>query len=207
MFCNSEIEDYIESRGGKSIMTLNTHERASDRAAEALEKIEKMNNSRIEFIVMLQGDEPMINSDMIESALNPLIHDSSILVSNLICKINSQSEWCDPNEVKVVFDNNLNAVYFSREPLPSNKKYNDKITPYKQVCVIPFRRDVLFNYNKLEPTKLEIIESVDMNRFIEHGLKVKLVETKYNTLAVDTEADLKLVESRMKKDKLLKKYL
>ncbi|MDP7194867.1 MAG: 3-deoxy-manno-octulosonate cytidylyltransferase, partial [SAR202 cluster bacterium] len=101
---------------------------------------------------------------------------------------------------------NNNALYFSREPIPSSKKYNDHISSFKQVCVIPFRRDWLIKYTKLTPTPLEIVESVDMNRFLEHGLTVKLVETKFETLAVDTQEDLKNVEIKMKDDLLLKKY-
>jgi 3-deoxy-manno-octulosonate cytidylyltransferase (CMP-KDO synthetase) len=205
--CNKEIFDYIESIGGKAIMTANTHERASDRVAEALYNIEKDNDQKIDIIVMLQGDEPMVKPDMIEDAVKPLIDDPTLPVSNLMSEIRTDQEWNDPNEVKVVSDSNNNALYFSREPIPSNKKYNNHISAYKQVCVIPFRRDWLIKYTKLSPTPLEIIESVDMNRFLEHGLKVKLVEIDDETLAVDTPEDLKNVEIKMKKDSLIKAYL
>jgi len=205
--CNKEIFDYIESIGGKAIMTANTHERASDRAAEALYNIEKDNDQKIDIIVMLQGDEPMVKPDMIEDAVKPLIDDPTLPVSNLMSEIRTGQEWNDPNEVKVVSDSNNNALYFSREPIPSNKKYNNHISAYKQVCVIPFRRDWLIKYTKLSPTPLEIIESVDMNRFLEHGLKVKLVVIDHETLAVDTPEDLQNVEIKMKKDSLIKAYL
>lgn len=204
--CNTEIYDYIESLGGKVIMTANTHERASDRAAEALNIIEKDLGQKIDIIVMLQGDEPMVKPSMIEDAVKPLIDDPTLPVSNLMSEIKTEIEWNDPNEVKVVSDCNNNALYFSREPIPSNKKYDEHISAFKQVCVIPFRRDWLIKYTKLSPTPLEIIESVDMNRFLEHGLTVKLVETKFETLAVDTQEDLKNVEIKMKDDLLLKKY-
>tara|TARA_Y100000590_G_scaffold211779_2_gene240002 strand:- start:23031 stop:23798 length:768 start_codon:yes stop_codon:yes gene_type:complete len=205
--CNKEIYKYIESLGGKALMTSNTHERASDRAAEALSIIEKNTNQKIDIIVMLQGDEPMVRPDMIEDAVQPLIDDLSVPASNLISKINTEKEWIDPNEVKVVFDCNNNALYFSREPIPSSKKYDGHITAFKQVCIIPFRRNWLIKYTKLSPTPLEIIESVDMNRFLENGYKVKLVEIDYETLAVDTQQDLKNVEIKMKDDSLLKRYL
>jgi len=204
--CNKEIFDYIESLGGKAIMTANTHERASDRAAEALNIIEKDTGQKMDIIVMLQGDEPMVKPSMIEDAVKPLINDPTLPVSNLMSEIKTEIEWNDPNEVKVVSDCNNNALYFSREPIPSNKKYNGQISAFKQVCVISFRRDWLIKYTKLIPTPLEIIESVDMNRFLEHGLTVKLVETKFETLAVDTLEDLKNVELKMKDDLLLKKY-
>ena len=205
--CNVEIKKYIESIGGKAIMTSSEHERASDRTAEALEIIESDNNCNYEIIVMIQGDEPMITSKMIDSAIEPLKNDKSILISNLITKINSKEEWEDYNEVKVVFDKNLFALYFSREPIPSSKKYLDKISPFKQVCVIPFRKECLLRYNSLEPTELEIIESIDMNRLLENNIKIKLVKSNENTYAVDTEDDLKNVQLKMESDILLKKYL
>ena len=205
--CNLEIYDYIESLGGKAIMTANTHERASDRAAEALNIIEEDIGQKIEIIVMLQGDEPMIKPSMIEDAVKPLIDDPTLPVANLMSKIKTDKEWNDPNEVKVVADCNNNALYFSREPIPSNKKYNKHITSYKQVCIIPFRRDWLIKYTKLPTMPLEIIESIDMNRFLEHGLKVRLVEVFGETLAVDTPEDLINVEIKMKDDILLKRYL
>ncbi len=205
--CNKVIFDYIESIGGKAVMTANTHERASDRAAEALITIEKDNDQKIDIIVMLQGDEPMVKPDMIEDAVKPLIDDPTLPVSNLMSEIKTDIEWNDPNEVKVVSDKNSNALYFSRAPIPSNKKYNEHIQVYRQVCVIPFRRDWLLKYTSLSPTPLEIIESVDMNRFLEHGLKVKLVEVDHETLAVDSPEDLKNVEIKMKKDSSIKEYL
>ena len=195
--CDKEIHDYIESIGGKAIMTADTHKRASDRSAEALEIIEKTNNEKIDIIVMLQGDEPMIVPEMIKAGIQPLINDSSIGAVNLMAEIKTEEEWLDPNEVKVVVDNNSNALYFSREPIPSNKKYNGKFTAYKQVCIIPFTTEGLKKYLSLSETTLEKIESVDMNRILEHGGTVKMVYTNHNTYAVDTPADLQKVEKIM----------
>jgi len=205
--CNNEIFDYIESIGGKAIMTASTHERASDRAAEALRKIEVMDeDQKIDIVVMLQGDEPMVTPSMIEKAVKPLIENSDIQVSNLMSEIKTEEEWIDPNEVKVVSDIHSNALYFSREPIPSNKKYDGRFKAFKQVCVIPFRRDALLEYIKLQPTPHEIMESVDMNRLLEHGLKVKLVKIEQESYAVDTKEDLKNVEVKIKNDILLKDY-
>ena len=171
--CDQEIADYINSIGGKSIMTSKNHERASERTLEACLKIEEKNKKKIDIIVMLQGDEPMIIPEMIESAVLPLINNPEIKVSNLMSKIYTEEERNDPNEVKVVIDKNNNALYFSREPIPSKQKYEKKlIVTYRQVCIIPFTRTALIEYNKLNPTPLEIIESIDMNRFIENGINV-----------------------------------
>tara|TARA_Y100001970_G_C14187185_1_gene833270 strand:- start:542 stop:1291 length:750 start_codon:yes stop_codon:yes gene_type:complete len=204
--CDQSIVDYINSIGGKAIMTAKTHERASDRTAEALLKIEKETGKEADIVVMLQGDEPMIFPEMIDDAVKPLLQSSAIMVSNLMAKLKTNKEYEDPNEVKVVVDQNDNALYFSREPIPSRKKYEGEITSYKQVCVIPFRRDCLLKYTKLHPTPLEIIESVDMNRFLENNIQIKMVLTTHYTLAVDTIEDLKNVESYMDYDKLINKY-
>lgn len=204
--CDQEIENYIQSIGGLSVMTSNLHERASDRSAEALLTIEEQTAKKIDIVVMLQGDEPMIVPEMIEAAVRPLIDDPTIKVSNLMAKLETQYEHEDANEVKVVVDKNNFALYFSREPIPSRKKYSEEIKANKQVCIIPFTRECLLNYTNLNPTPLEIIESVDMNRFLENGIKVKMVPTAYQTYAVDTLQDLALVEKYMKKDNLIKKY-
>ena len=204
--CDNEIYDYIESIGGKAVMTAGSHQRATDRVAEALVNIEKSKGEKIDIVVMIQGDEPMIVPQMIELAVNPLINDQSVKVSNLMKKVKSNKEWIDPNEVKVVVDNNDNALYFSREPIPSGKKYSGEITAYKQVCIMPFRRNTLLEYLDLSPTQLEIIESVDMNRFLEHGISLKMIESNYESFAVDTKEDLQFVEEAMKNDRLVDKY-
>lgn len=205
--CDEEIARYVESIGGKAIMTSNTHERASDRCAEALIKIENNLKIPIDIVVMIQGDEPMLTPEMISASIQPLIEDKSINITNLMAKINTQDEHEDPAEVKVVVDKNNNAMYFSREPIPSRKKGALVVPMLKQVCIIPFRRDFLLEYNNMEQTPLEIIESVDMNRLLENGIKIKMVLIKEETYSVDTIEDLKYVNEQMKKDNLLNKYL
>ncbi|MCG8572853.1 MAG: 3-deoxy-manno-octulosonate cytidylyltransferase, partial [Spirochaetes bacterium] len=120
--CDQEIYDYINSIGGKPIMTADIHERASDRAAEALLKIEKETNKKVDIVVMIQGDEPMLTPEMIDNSIKPLLTDSTINIVNLMANIKTQKEHEDPNEVKVVVNKNNFALYFSREPIPSRKK-------------------------------------------------------------------------------------
>ena len=205
--CDEVIFNYIHSIGGKAIMTSNTHERACDRAGEALLKIEKAESKKIDIVVMLQGDEPMITSEMIKLALEPLLKDQKINISNLYTKINSIDEFNDPNEVKVIVDKNGFAIYFSREPIPSRKKGYDVVPMYKQVCTIPFRRDFLLEFNKMSQTDLEIIESIDMNRIIENGKKVKMIYAEEDSISVDTKEDLARASKNMENDPLLKSYL
>ncbi len=204
--CDQEIADYIESVGGKAVMTADTHERASDRTAEAMLKIEKDMGAKVDIVVMIQGDEPMLDPEMIDEVLRPMLEDDSIVVANLMAPLKSREEHDDPNEVKVVVDRNDFALYFSREPIPSWKKGATDVPMLKQVCLIPFRRDFLITFNELEPTPLEIVESVDMLRVLEHGRKVKMVLTDYETYSVDTMEDLKRVEKLMENDKLVMQY-
>ncbi len=194
--CDQEIFDYIESIGGVAVMTGDRHERASDRCAEALNKLEQANRTRYDVVVMVQGDEPMTHPDMIAEAVQPLLDDPSVQVVNLLGEISDVAEFEDRNCIKVVCDLNRNALYFSREPIPTRCKV-DEIPMGKQVCIIPFRRDFLLEYTGLAPTPLEIAESVDMMRVLEHGMKVRMAPTKHSTQAVDTLEDLKKVERLM----------
>jgi 3-deoxy-manno-octulosonate cytidylyltransferase (CMP-KDO synthetase) len=205
--CDNEIFEYIESIGGKAIMTSSDHERATDRTAEAMLKIEKNSGEKIDIVVMVQGDEPMIMPEMITLSLQPFKKNENTKVVNLYSDINSIDEFNDPNEVKTVIDNDSNALYFSREPIPSRRKGHDIVPMYKQVCVIPFKRDYLLEFNQTKQTPLEIIESIDMLRTIENGDKVKMVYSKNVTYSVDTEQDLRNVEKLMKNDSLIREYI
>ena len=204
--CNREIVSYVESIGGRTVMTANTHERASDRTAEAMLKIEKETVRKTDIVVMIQGDEPMLYPEMIDDAIKPMLEDRDMQVVNLMSPLKSREEQEDINEVKVVVDLKGFALYFSREHIPSWKKGAKTVPIHKQVCIIPFRRDFLIKFNELTPTPLEIVESVDMLRVLEHGCKVKMVLTEFETYSVDTIEDLKEVELLMKNDSLVPKY-
>jgi 3-deoxy-manno-octulosonate cytidylyltransferase (CMP-KDO synthetase) len=201
--CDQEIMDYVHSIGGRAVMTGAHHERASDRCAEALEKLEAQDRVKYDIVVMVQGDEPMIHPDMISEALAPMLADSTVQVVNLLGEITSVEEFEDRNCIKVVCDRSSNALYFSREPIPTRAK-SPLVPMAKQVCVIPFRRDFLLAYTRMAPTPLEITESVDMMRILEHGLKLRMVPTKFDSHAVDTPGDLVLVESLMRAQPALK---
>ncbi|GAB6094270.1 3-deoxy-manno-octulosonate cytidylyltransferase [Desulfatiferula olefinivorans] len=205
--CDQVIFDYIVSIGGKAVMTSADHERCTDRSAEAMTAIEKELGHAMDIVVMIQGDEPMIRPEMIDEAVTPMLDDASILVANLVGSLKNETEHEDPNEVKVVMDNHMNAMYFSREPIPSRKKYQGVIPMGKQVCVIPFRRDFLLRYTTMAPTPLEIIESIDMLRILEHGYKVRMVPTRYEVYSVDTAQDHARVEDLMHVDPLVVRYM
>lgn len=204
--CDEKIANYVESIGGKAILTSDKHKRASDRTAEAMLKIEKATGEKVDIVVMIQGDEPMIYPEMIDSAVEPMKEDKTLQVVNLMVPMKTREEQEDPNEVKVVVDRENFAMYFSREPIPSWKKGARGIPMLKQVCIIPFRRDFLIKFNHLEPTPLEIIESIDMLRVMEHGYKVKMVMNRYDTYSVDTKKDLIRVNNLMLNDELVLHY-
>jgi len=204
--CDKEIYDYIHSIGGRAVMTSDKHERATDRTAEAMIEIEKELGWEVDIVVMVQGDEPMVTPGMITESLYPFNTDESVNVVNLMAYMDSVEEFEDPNEVKVVVNKNSDAIYFSREAIPSRKKGILDVPMLKQVCIIPFRRDYLLKFNEMPETDLEKIESVDMMRIIENGEPVKMVMTQSESFSVDTEGDRARVEVRMESDMLMSHY-
>ena len=204
--CDEIIQKYCEDAGLPCIMTSDQHVRCSTRTAEALLTIEKNTGKRVDIVVMVQGDEPMVQPEMINCAVQPMLDDPSINVVNLMAEMETLEEFEDPNEVKVVVDRYNDALYFSREPIPSRKKGSDKVPMRKQVCIIPFRRDYLLRFNEMEESPLEIYESVDMMRILEHGEKVRMVPTDFRTWSVDTPEDLARVSRLMTGDPLMQRY-
>lgn len=201
--CDQEIMDAVTAFGGKAVMTSASHERASDRIAEAMQQ------SDADIVVMVQGDEPMTYPQMIEASLQPFFSgDQQLMCVNLVARIDSEAEFESPNTIKVVMDEDSFAVYMSREPIPTRHRMPfGRIPAYKQVCIIPFTKDGLDLFTRLSPTPLEEAESIDMLRFMEHGYRVKMVETSFSTHAVDTPADLELVEKLLRKDSLATRYI
>lgn len=197
---DEEIRAETESFGGEVIMT-GSHTRATDRVAEAARGIDA------EILVVMQGDEPLIYPDMIDSAIEPLTENENVLVTNLARAIPNEAQYRDPNNVKVVVDDDWNALYFSRAPIPNLHDMEfDDIPVYHQVCVIPFRRDFLYEFTAMEETPLERVESIDMLRLLENGYAVRLVETDRETYPIDTPEDHKKVNEMMKKDGLFSQY-
>lgn len=204
--CDQVVVDYIESIGGKAIMTADTHERASERTAEALINIEKqLVDTHFDIIVMLQGDEPLVDPEMIREVVEPMM-DGSKMVSNLMAALPTQMDHENPNNVKVVTDVSGKALYMSREPIPSRKKFNGAIPTFRQLGLIAFTHEALLNFIALPTTPLEIIESVDMNRFLEHGIPINMVITKFEADSVDTPEDLARVNKKMESDLIFNKY-
>ena len=203
--CDQEIFDYTQSIGGKAVMTSPTHPNCIDRASEALINIEKLLKKKFDVIAMVQGDEPLVTPDVYTLALEVLRDNKDLQVVNIMGKIESLEEFNSPNVVKVVTDQELNALYMSREPIPSLKKGNQE-NWLKQTGLIFFRRDYLLKFNNMKRTPLELCEGIDMLRVLEHGEKVKMIYTDTPCLSIDTPKDLEVVEKLMANDSLFKSY-
>lgn len=197
---DEEILEETESFGGEAIMT-GSHPRATDRVAEAAESLDA------EIVVVMQGDEPLVYPDMLDAAIEPIVEEEDVLVTNLAKPIPNEEEYRDPNKVKVVVDKDWNALYFSRAPVPYLRDLEFEDAPiYHQVCVIPFEREHLFEFIAMEETTLERAESVDMLRLLENGYDVRLVESDRETHPVDTPEDHEIVNEMMLEDSLFQEY-
>jgi len=204
--CDAEIYDYILSFGGNAVMTANTHNRATTRTAEALEKIEEETGERVDIVVMVQGDEPLIHPDTIGETIHHF-QDRSVHIVNVMSRLQTKEAFEDKNNVKVVVNNNNDALYFSREPIPSPWNGWEDIPKYMQTGIIAFRRDALTGFNRMPETRLEQIESVDMNRVLETGGKIRMVLTDATTIGVDVPEELDAAEAMLMGDETLKGYL
>jgi len=203
--CDVEIKEYIESIGGNVVMTSIKHKRAATRTEEAVSIIKRSLNIKPDVIVMLQGDEPLIRPNSITELINNF-NSKEIDILNLISPIKSKENFFDKNNVKVVFDVNNIALYFSREPIPSTWIYKKIDKKFMQVGVMAFTDSSLRSFNQLEESSLEIHESVDMNRIIENGGKILLSSINYEMLGVDCQSDLEKAQEIMKSDPIFELY-
>jgi len=204
--CDHEIATYVTSIGGMPIMTATTHTRATTRTAEAMEKVEALTSEKVDIVVMVQGDEPLIPPETISETLNHFA-DPRVDIVNVMSRFRSKEDFLDRNNVKVVVNLRQDALYFSREPIPSPWTGIDHVPMYMQTGIIAFRREALLRFNSMSETPLEKIESVDMNRVLESGGRVRMILTDSVTIGVDTPRELKYAEELMRNDVVVKRYL
>lgn len=204
--CDEEIARYVRSIGGSAVMTATSHTRATTRTAEAMEHIEAANGERVDVVVMVQGDEPLILPVTIAETLDHF-SDPTVEIVNIMSRLRTYEQFVDKNNVKVVVNQNNDALYFSREPIPSPWRGVAEVPMHMQTGIIAFRRDVLLRFNRMAETRLEQIESVDMNRVLETGGRIRMVLTESVTIGVDTPQELKDAEELMKNDPILSQYL
>jgi 3-deoxy-manno-octulosonate cytidylyltransferase (CMP-KDO synthetase) len=201
--CDAEIQQAVEGFGGNVIMTDPNIQRPGLRVAAAAETLDLDDD---DIVVVVQGDEPLVHPDMIDLAVQPLLDESDVFVSNLTAELTEQ-EWKDPGEIKVVCDLKMNAMYMSRAPMPSTDHEEKRVKWWKQVCIMPFRWHFMKKFNHdLAPTPLELQESIEMIRALQHGYKVRMVPSPHTSKSVDTDEDRKIVEILMKNDPVYKDY-
>jgi len=180
----------VEGFGGKAVMTSAEHRSGTDRIAEAVTKLSEAG----EIIVNVQGDEPLIRSEMVDAVIE-LMEDERAAIGTLAKRIRTPEEIEDPNVVKVVFNDEGFALYFSRSSIPHHRDLNyDDTFFYKHIGIYAYRKDVLLRFSRLAPTRLEEIEKLEQLRALEHGLTIKVGETRHETIGVDTVMDMERVE-------------
>lgn len=203
--CDDEIAEYVRGIGGSAVMTSRSHTRAMTRTAEAMRHLEAAGR-RVDVVVMVQGDEPLIRPDAIAETLAHF-NDPAVEIVNIMSRLATYEQFADRNNVKVVVNQGSDALYFSREPIPSPWRGIDGVPMYQQTGIIAFRRDVLVRVSEMPETRLEQIESVDMNRVLETGGRIRMVAIEAVTISVDTPAELAAAEALMANDPTMKRYL
>lgn len=199
--CDEEIRGVVNQFGGKVYMTPKDIARPGLRVAEACKQQDLKDD---DIVVVVQGDEPLVHPGMVELALKPMRDNPSVQLVTLVAQAN-EDEWNDPNEVKVVTDTKGAILFMSRSPIPSNTR--DRIGPrLKQVAIMPFRKKFLLDFQEMTPTPLEIAESVELLRAVEHGVRVMTAISSYNSISVDTEKDLREAVRIMAKDEFYPLY-
>ncbi len=184
--------------GAKAVMTAKGHASGTDRIAEVVNPMD------VRVIINIQGDEPLINPTIIDNVARVLLEDKAVNMATVMKKIEDPHVINDPHVVKVVVDKNNFALYFSRAPIPfraSNSEVKD-VVYYKHIGLYGYTKDFLFTFKNLAVSNLEKIEKLEQLRVIEEGYKIKVIETKYDTIGVDTPADLEKLKELLKQGKV-----
>jgi 3-deoxy-manno-octulosonate cytidylyltransferase (CMP-KDO synthetase) len=201
--CDEKIRLAVDRFGGNVIMTDPGIQRPGLRVAAAAETLGLADD---DIVVVVQGDEPLVHPDMIDLAIQPLLDEPDVFVSNL-CATASAEDLQDPGEIKVVCDLEMNALYMSRSPIPSVAHEEKRAAWWKQVCIMPFRWHFMKRFNhELSPTPLELQESIEMIRAMQHGYKVRMVPSPYASKSVDTDNDRRQAEALMAVDSVYPQY-
>jgi 3-deoxy-manno-octulosonate cytidylyltransferase (CMP-KDO synthetase) len=201
---DERIANEIKQFGGQYVITSKDHKSGTDRLAEAIEIIQKKLNTPFDVVINIQGDEPFIEPDQIKELINCFSSDETE-IATLIKKITNPEDIFNPNKPKVIFDYQMNAIYFSRSPIPyvRNKEKEHWLKSfdfYRHIGMYAYKTSVLSKITLLERSKLEIAESLEQNRWIENGYTIKLAKTHFDSLGIDTPEDLQKALSLIKKD-------
>lgn len=182
----------VEKFGGRVIMTSPDHTTGTDRIAEA---VGTLGLADADIVVNIQGDQPTFEPTQIDEVAKPLLEDSTVDFATLIYRIKRDEEITDPNAVKVAFDKDHFALYFSRATIPFVRDPGKKADYWKHHGIYAYRKSFLFTFTKLPQGTLEKIEALEQLRALEHGYRIKVVETDFDSIEVDTPHDLERVKA------------
>ena len=195
------ILDFVKDNGGTAIMTSAEHESGTDRIAEVAR------DRDCDIVVNVQGDEPLIPPQNIDQVIRPLVDDSTIPVTSLRVLIRDKSDLLNKNITKVVVDKFDSALYFSKAPIPWNRDLwsesvdgNSKLSShqwFKHIGLYAYRKRFLMEYSSMSKSPLEKIEKLEQLRILENGIPIKVLETKFDSIGVDSQADIEIIEKQL----------
>ena len=199
--CDDEIAEAVEGFGGDYVMTDQAIPRPGLRVAEACKTL---GLAADDIVVVVQGDEPLVHPEMVSAAVAAMSDDPNLQLGTLVDDA-TEEEWLDPDEVKVVANINDEILYMTRSPVPSNTRgrYHRRL---KQVAIMPFRSGFLEEFQRWEETPLELDESVELLRALDHGVTVKAIPSPAPSVSVDTPAGLAEAEDAMSNDPIYPRY-
>ncbi len=180
------IYNEIINNGGKAIMSKNTHESGSDRIAEAIENLD------VDIVINIQGDEPFINREPLANVIEVFRNDfdNKVDLVSLMFEVVKKSDIENPNNVKVVVDQNGFALYFSRSVIPYPRDINSGVRYMKHIGIYAFRKKALLDFYRLPMKSLEASEKLEQLRYLEFGKRIKMIETDKGSIGIDTLEDL-----------------
>lgn len=180
------IKSELEKHGGKAIMSVKEHECGSDRIAEAVE------NMDVDIVVNVQGDEPFVKKEPLEKVISVFKQEGAeeIDLASLMQEMTNWKDITDPNYVKVIVDQNNFALYFSRSPIPYPRDKEAGARYFEHIGVYAFRKQAILDFYRLPMRSLEATEKVECIRYLEYGKKIKMVETDFMGIEIDTPEDL-----------------
>jgi 3-deoxy-manno-octulosonate cytidylyltransferase (CMP-KDO synthetase) len=204
--CDREIEELGIARGWPVVMTSTLHTRALDRVAEGA-AICGQSLGRDDVVVCVQGDEPMLHPDMIAASIRPLEEDPSTLCTVLAMHVIDEDVFRNPDTVKVIHDMKGDVLYTSRSPVPYCKTFSPALGARRIYGIFAFRWHFLQTFTALTPSPLELVESCDSNRIMDHGYRQRIAPyPARQSFSVDSPEDIELVEASLRSDELWGRY-
>ena len=192
--CDDErILKVVEQFGGKVTLTAKGHETGTDRLSEVVQPLE------VKVVANIQADEPFVRPEMLHHLVSALLEDKKAVMATLMVRIHNSEEIRNPNVVKVVTDKHGYALYFSRTPIPyyRDEKAQQRQAYFKHLGFYSYTKDFLFTFRNLPSSKLEKAEKLEQLRVLEHGYKIRVIETPFNTIGIDTPQDLEMARKKM----------